>query len=201
MKNLLIAVGIFGAFILGIVFSNSQLPKVKTAAAPVPTSKTVIFVATATPKPVVKPPVKVAAPPKPPIVKRNLAPVVIERPTARPREQVVGTELSSEELGASEGKFVGAQWREVATFTGRGNQQTENFMVSDRWRITWATESRDDGGGNFALICNRSNGEQVDLLANVIGGDSNTNYMRGGGTYYLEVKGDQAWSVIVRTLR
>ena len=83
--------------------------------------------------------------------------------------------------------------------TGTGQQATSSFNVSGGLTTFKMAHA---GDSNFAVWLLDSQGEKVDLLANVIGGYQGTQGLGlAGGSYLLDIKADGDWTVEINQPR
>ena len=93
------------------------------------------------------------------------------------------------------------QAHQVGLWNGNGCKNTETFYVPTKvWYITWKTwlEPGRKSGGLLAIWVYTEDGKYVDLVANVIGADTDSSAMRGKGHFYLEISSSQPWTVEVK---
>jgi len=89
-------------------------------------------------------------------------------------------------------------WQDVVSWEGKGIKNTETFHISSNvWHISWDTKPGQYGEMNFQIYVFDADGELIDIVANVIGEDSDNSIMRGSGDYYLKINTGQPYEVIV----
>jgi len=89
-------------------------------------------------------------------------------------------------------------WQTIKSWQGKSTKNTETFNISgNEWRICWDTR----GDGIFSITVYTSDGEMVDLAANVQGNDSDCSIMRGAGAYYLSINTTQTYTIQVQVKR
>ncbi len=93
-------------------------------------------------------------------------------------------------------------WRPIASFSGRGNSQTESFNIeSGQWRIKWATTNEQPaGGGSFlAAVHSEVSGRPLGVPIEYRGTGHGTAYVNEDPRLYrLEIEsGNVDWSVAV----
>jgi hypothetical protein len=93
-------------------------------------------------------------------------------------------------------------WQQVATWTGRGNQQLETFPIGSWiWRVRWeAKDPRTTGGGTLKVTAHSGDsGRQIAEIANVRGVDHDITYVTDlPRSYYLVVNSANVdWSLVV----
>jgi hypothetical protein len=91
----------------------------------------------------------------------------------------------------------------IAAFSGSGIKTTTVFTVPDEWVINWTFDcSKLPTGGqplNFQIYEYRADGTLVTVLANVLstGGPGTNNQHVDGGSRYLTINSECAWTVTV----
>lgn len=99
------------------------------------------------------------------------------------------------------------KWTTTHTFTGNGPQKTSTFTVPDDWKLLWkCTPSSFDGGSyNVQASVTGSDGTPLDPVAiNTIcknGNTSGSTEEHQGGTVYLDVNSEAAWTLTVQELK
>ena len=93
-------------------------------------------------------------------------------------------------------------WHPVASWSGRGNTQTESFVIeSGEWRVQWETSNEATAGaGIFQLMVNSADsGNLVTMAADHRGVGRDTSYVRDRPRrYYLAIDSSNLdWSVTV----
>jgi hypothetical protein len=93
-------------------------------------------------------------------------------------------------------------WRPVASWSGRGNTQTESFnMESGQWRIRWETSERQpSGAGTFRVIVHSSvSGRLVEVAVEHQGAGSGLAYVaEDPRQFFLEIESSGVdWKVAV----
>jgi hypothetical protein len=93
-------------------------------------------------------------------------------------------------------------WRPVASFSGRGNSQTESFNIeSGQWRIKWATANEHPAGaGTFlAAVHSEVSGRPLGVPIEHRGTGHGTAYVNEDPRLYrLEIESsNEDWSVAV----
>jgi hypothetical protein len=87
----------------------------------------------------------------------------------------------------------------VATFSGNGTENTAQFTVTGTWKLDYSFNCSDFGGqGNFQVFEDGGqdlNGVQVNALST--GQSGSTMAYGDGGTHYLEINSECAWTVRV----
>lgn len=87
----------------------------------------------------------------------------------------------------------------VATFSGNGTENTAQFTVTGTWKLDYSFNCSDFGGqGNFQVFEDGGqdlNGVEVNALST--GQSGSTMAYGDGGTHYLEVNSECAWTVKV----
>lgn len=87
----------------------------------------------------------------------------------------------------------------VATFSGNGTENTAQFTVTGTWKLDYSFSCSDFGGqGNFQVFEDGGqdlNGVEVNALST--GQSGSTMAYGDGGTHYLEVNSECAWTVKV----
>lgn len=86
---------------------------------------------------------------------------------------------------------------EIYSWSGHGPQVTPFFVLSRGLAIFRMTHN---GSSNFAVVLKDSDGEWVDLLANVIGSfdGSKSTHIERTGSYLLDITADGDWSVVIK---
>ncbi len=89
-----------------------------------------------------------------------------------------------------------AEWRAVVNAQGTGTKKTASFPITARfWRIRWATTPAQDANAWTYAIIYRRNRESVGMAVNTKGESGGVTRLQGRGTYYLEVKSTQNWTM------
>ena len=93
---------------------------------------------------------------------------------------------------------VSPSWREVATWKGKATKRTDLFHVpAAEWRITWKTKTQPFAPGFFSVTIYDANGEYIGLVANILEEDSDSSYMYGSGSFYLDINSTQNYTITV----
>ncbi len=93
------------------------------------------------------------------------------------------------------------------TFSGVGLKKTAIFTVGNDWKIIWKCDINSFEGGQYNVIISvvGSDGMPVDAIAiNTIcktGNTGNSTEEHHGGTAYLDVNSEGAWTVTVQELK
>jgi hypothetical protein len=94
-----------------------------------------------------------------------------------------------------------SDWRRIASWSGRGNQQLETFPIAHwGWRVQWATSNESPPGGTFRVTAHSGDsGRDIAEIANVRGVDRDTTYVTDlPRSYYLVVQSANVdWSLVV----
>ncbi|HEU5441502.1 MAG TPA: hypothetical protein VFU88_19620 [Ktedonobacterales bacterium] len=99
------------------------------------------------------------------------------------------------------------KWTTAHTFKGNGNKKSNSFDVPDSWRIVWSCTPSSFYGGQYNLIVGvyDTSGNPVDYGAvNTICKSGNTRDSteeHQGGTVYLDVQSEAAWTIQVQVLK
>ncbi len=99
------------------------------------------------------------------------------------------------------------QWTAIQTFQGNGNKKTQTFSVPGDWRIAWSCDPTSSYFGSYNLIVDvdNSDGSYLDPGAiNTIcksGNTSDQTEEHQGGTVYLDVQSEAAWTIQIQTLQ
>jgi hypothetical protein len=99
------------------------------------------------------------------------------------------------------------KWTTTHTFTGNGPQKTSTFTVPGDWKLLWrCTPSSFMGGSyNVQTSVTGSDGTPLDPAAiNTIcknGNTSGSTEEHQGGTVYLDVNSEAAWTLTVQELK
>jgi hypothetical protein len=93
-------------------------------------------------------------------------------------------------------------WRPVASWSGRGNTQTDSFgMGSGQWRIRWATtDQQPSGEGKFRVIVHSTvSGRFVEVAVEHQGAGSGLAYVsEDPRSFFLEIESSGVdWKVAV----
>lgn len=97
------------------------------------------------------------------------------------------------------------QWTTIQSFSGNGTKNTTTFSVPDSWRLVWSCDPASFSGQyNLIVHVNAPDGSIIDFAVNTIckagnTGDWTQEYQ--GGTIYLEVISEAAWSIQVQVLQ
>jgi len=90
---------------------------------------------------------------------------------------------------------------QIAYFSGSedDSRNTETFTITTHeWRIWWATFLDEEGEeSNFQIYVYKSDGDLVDVAANVVGKSNEFTTMRGKGDYYLKINTGQPYMITV----
>ncbi len=98
-------------------------------------------------------------------------------------------------------------WTVIQTFTGNGDENTNLFNAPNTWRIVWSCDpsSSFDGSYNLMVDVNNSDTSSLDPGAiNTICQSGNTSGMTNeyqGGTVYLDVTSEAAWTIQIEVLQ
>lgn len=97
------------------------------------------------------------------------------------------------------------KWTTIQTFKGNGNKKTVPFTVPNRWQLLWSCNPASDGGSyNLFVDVVRPDGTYLDagaVLTTCQAGntrDSTQEYQ--GGTAYLDVQSEGAWTIQIQVL-
>jgi hypothetical protein len=99
------------------------------------------------------------------------------------------------------------QWTTIQTFKGNGNKKTPDFTVPDSWKIVWDCNPSSFGLGQYNLIVDvyNADGSFNDLGAiNTIcqkGNIHDETQEHGGGSVYLDVQSEGAWTIQIQVLQ
>jgi hypothetical protein len=94
------------------------------------------------------------------------------------------------------------EWRRIASWSGRGDQQTETFPIEGWiWRVHWEARN-DSAGGKGALrvaALSADSGREIAEITDVRGNDHDVKYLSDlPRRYYLVVTAsDNEWSLVV----
>ena len=95
-------------------------------------------------------------------------------------------------------------WTTVHDFNGTGNEQTPTFSVPDNWRLIWTCDLAPFGGKQYSLIVNVSNADGSVLVPDAInkvcmpGHTTAITQEFPGGTVYLDITSEAAWTMEVQ---
>lgn len=101
----------------------------------------------------------------------------------------------------------GSTWTTTHTFSGNGTKKTETFTVGSDWKIIWKCTPTSFYGGEYNVIVSvtGSDGTPLDPAAvNTIckaGNTGDTTEEHSGGSVYLDVNSEGAWSITVQELK
>jgi hypothetical protein len=89
-----------------------------------------------------------------------------------------------------------SQWRQLAKYSGTGQQETIPFTITARqWRLRWTCANQKDGPG-FLSVAARGPGDI--LLVNTIHPGTDVCYLRDRGRFNLTIASEgMAWTLIV----
>ncbi len=98
------------------------------------------------------------------------------------------------------------KWTTIQTFSGNGSKKTPAFTVPDNWQLVWSCDPSSSFGGSYNVIVAvvGTDGSQIDPTAvNTIcqsgnKGDQTQEYQ--GGSVYLDVQSEGAWTIKVKAL-
>lgn len=99
------------------------------------------------------------------------------------------------------------KWTTVHTFKGNGNKKTGTFDVPDDWKLVWSCNPSSDYFGEYNVIVDvyDADGNPVDFAAvNTIckaGNTHDSTEEHQGGTVYLDVESEAAWTIQVQVLK
>lgn len=97
----------------------------------------------------------------------------------------------------------GAEWKDIASWSGSGQKTTESFTVTkDEWRLQWkTTDEAFKGAGIFQVYVYDSAGTLVSS-ANQQGLGVDTSYVHKRGKFYLTINSANIkWTVAVQEER
>jgi hypothetical protein len=98
-------------------------------------------------------------------------------------------------------------WTTTHTFQGNGTKKTAIFTVGNDWKIVWTCNPSSSFGGSYNLIVMvvGSDGSPIDPTAvNTICKAGNTHDVteeHQGGSVYLDIESEGAWSITVQELK
>lgn len=98
-------------------------------------------------------------------------------------------------------------WTTTHTFTGNGIKKTSVFTVGSDWKIIWKCTSSSFYGGQYNIIVgvDGSDGSMVDPVAiNTVcktGTTGDSTEEHSGGSVYLDVNSEGAWTITVQELK
>src|SRR5260221_3887669 len=100
------------------------------------------------------------------------------------------------------------KWTTVQTFSGSGIKKTSSFAVPDHWRLLWSCDPASFGGTQYNLIVDVYNTSDTSLpqdsAVNVLCGSGATHdstEIYHGGTVYLDINSEAAWTQTVQELK
>jgi hypothetical protein len=96
---------------------------------------------------------------------------------------------------------AGKAWSVVRVWQGNASRETEEFTVTDHWRVDWIF-SPTHSGASFQVYIYRADGRLLlQQAANTVGG-SDTTFWFGPGKYFLRVNSSEGdWKLDVQDLR
>jgi hypothetical protein len=94
------------------------------------------------------------------------------------------------------------EWRQVATFSGRGNSQLETFTIEGwTWRVQWEARNESPPGTGTLRVTAHSgdSGRQLAEIADVRGVDHDTTYVTElpHRYYFVVVSKNVDWKLVV----
>lgn len=94
-------------------------------------------------------------------------------------------------------------WQQVFAFNGNSIKETESFIVSsNEWRVRWEVGGRNRDTDIFQVFVYDANGNLKTTVANQRGSGSDSNIVRGKGTYYLKILAvEQPYKIVVEEKR
>ncbi len=99
------------------------------------------------------------------------------------------------------------QWTTIQTFKGNGNKKTPTFNVPNHWQLVWSCDPSSDFSGEYNVIVDvdSPDGTPIDPGAvNTIcqtGNTGDTTQEYQGGTIYLDIQSEAAWTIQVQVLK
>lgn len=94
----------------------------------------------------------------------------------------------------------------METFNGYGNKKTIPFTVPNRWQLIWSCDPASDVGDyNLFVDVDHPDGTSVDagavLTTCQTGNTRDATQEYQGGTVYLDVQSEGAWTIQVQVLK
>jgi len=110
----------------------------------------------------------------------------------------VATSHLFEGIHIVEEKPARSKWLEIARSEGVAAKNTETYHTSKKeWRISWETKPGKFGPGNFQIFVYKEDGTLLNLIANIIGANTDHSIMRGVGGFYLMINTIQPYVIVV----
>ena len=98
-------------------------------------------------------------------------------------------------------------WTTTQTFQGNGNKKTTTFAAPNEWKLRWSCDPTSSSIGQYNVIVNVYAGDRTPLdygAVNTLCKSGNTRDETAehqGGTVYLEILSEGAWTVQVQVLK
>lgn len=94
------------------------------------------------------------------------------------------------------------------TYTGNGNKKTETFTIAGNdWKVDWSCNPSSSFGGQYNIIVDVNNSDNTPMDPGAInticstGNTSGTTEEHQGGTFYLDVQSEAAWTIKIDELQ
>jgi hypothetical protein len=98
-------------------------------------------------------------------------------------------------------------WQTTHTYSGSGNQKTAVFTAADDWKINWTCTPGSFDGMSYNVIVDVDNSDGTPADPAAINATcqastpSGTTEEHQGGTVYLDIQSESAWTVTVQELK
>ena len=97
---------------------------------------------------------------------------------------------------------AGKTWSVTKVWQGTGGRETEEFVVSEHWRVDWLFSPQQSGGILQVFVYSADHRLLMTLAANTQKGGSDTSFWAGPGRYFLKINSSGGdWKVDVQDLR
>lgn len=99
------------------------------------------------------------------------------------------------------------QWTTIQSFQGNGDKQTGDFTVPNDWRLVWTCDPSSFSGGQYNLIVEVDNADGSILDPGAInticqsGNTTDNTEEHQGGSVYLKITSEAAWTLAVQVLK
>lgn len=125
-----------------------------------------------------------------------------DKPVEKTNEEIQSTSYNdSGDVSTTKSQEISTDtspWYKISQWQGKSIKNTETFHIpTSEWRISWKTEPGEYGDMNFQIYVYEPPSELPDVVANVIGRDTDSSIMRGAGDYYLTINSAQQYEVII----
>ena len=93
---------------------------------------------------------------------------------------------------------VPKSWVTTRTFTGNTSRNTDKFTIlGNSFQVEWSHE----GDGHFSITAYSGDGEYLELVANVVGNDSEVTNVYERGEMYLDISASGSYEINIKEYR